>query len=585
MHTHSTYASAWAARGEPIPCVLTAMADEFGGDDPGRPVRADRRRRHRPGHRRDAARSRSPAVLMQNHGVFTIGRHARAAVKAAVMCEDVARTVHLARQLGEPLPIAPGGHRPALRPLPERLRPALTRQSSPMERLTVPYDGHEIWFLTGSQGAVRRGHAAAGRRAVAARSPTPLDAADGDPGPDRVEAGAHRRRRDPPGLPGRQRRRRLRRRHRLDAHVLPGQDVDRRPGRAAQAAAAPAHPGQRRAAVGRDRHGLHEPQPGRARRPRVRLHPDPAGRRRARPSPGTSSDPRGGRADRRVGAGRGRRPPRPRRCGWPGSATTCATSPSPRATRSRPQLRFGVSVNTYGVNDLVDAGRRGRRRGRRRSWSTEYDDPYDVGRRAARRRRAARVAALRRPHRARAARASSTDGGFGAFTTNFEDLGGLRQLPGPRRAAADGRRLRLRRRGRLEDLGRCCACSRSMAAGLPGGTSFMEDYTYHLGPGEPKILGAHMLEVCPTIAARHAEPARSTRWASAAGRTRSGWCSTPAPGPGVRRRAGRPGRPVPAGRQRDRRRAAGRAAARSCRSPARSGSRGRTWPTVGRGAG
>jgi L-ribulose-5-phosphate 4-epimerase len=106
VHTHSPYATAWAARAEPIPCVLTAMADEFGGaipvgpfalignDDIGRGVVATLRG------------SRSPAVLMRNHGVFTVGRNARAAVKAAVMCEDVARTVHLARQLGDPLPIA-----------------------------------------------------------------------------------------------------------------------------------------------------------------------------------------------------------------------------------------------------------------------------------------------------------------------------------------------------------------------------------------------------------------------------------------------------------------------------------------------
>ncbi|GAA4474867.1 L-ribulose-5-phosphate 4-epimerase [Phytohabitans houttuyneae] len=106
VHTHSTYATAWAARGEAVPCVLTAMADEFGaeipvgpfaligGDDIGKGIVATLS-----GHR-------SPAVLMQNHGVFTIGKSARAAVKAAVMCEDVARTVHIARQLGEPLPIA-----------------------------------------------------------------------------------------------------------------------------------------------------------------------------------------------------------------------------------------------------------------------------------------------------------------------------------------------------------------------------------------------------------------------------------------------------------------------------------------------
>jgi L-ribulose-5-phosphate 4-epimerase len=106
VHTHSTYACAWAARNEPIPCVLTAMADEFGGPIPvggfavigddsiGRTV-VETLREHR-----------SPAVLMANHGVFTIGATPRAAVKAAVMCEDVARSVHLARQLGEVVPIA-----------------------------------------------------------------------------------------------------------------------------------------------------------------------------------------------------------------------------------------------------------------------------------------------------------------------------------------------------------------------------------------------------------------------------------------------------------------------------------------------
>jgi len=105
VHTHSTYATAWAARGEEIPCVITAMADEFGGPIPvgpfaiigddsiGRGVVATL-----DGHR-------SRAVLMQNHGVFTIGRDAKDAVKAAVMAEDVARTVHIAKQGGELIPI------------------------------------------------------------------------------------------------------------------------------------------------------------------------------------------------------------------------------------------------------------------------------------------------------------------------------------------------------------------------------------------------------------------------------------------------------------------------------------------------
>jgi L-ribulose-5-phosphate 4-epimerase len=107
VHTHSPYATAWAARGEPIPCVLTAMGDEFGGDIPIGPFALIGNDDIGRGVVATLRGSRSPAVLMQNHGVFTIGRDARAAVKAAVMCEDVARTVHLTRQLGEPIPIKP----------------------------------------------------------------------------------------------------------------------------------------------------------------------------------------------------------------------------------------------------------------------------------------------------------------------------------------------------------------------------------------------------------------------------------------------------------------------------------------------
>jgi L-ribulose-5-phosphate 4-epimerase len=105
-HTHSSYATAWAARGEPIPCVLTAMADEFGGEIPIGPfaligdeeigrVVVDTLADHR-----------SPAVLLRSHGVFTLGPGPRDAIKAAVMCEDAARTVHLARVLGDPIPLA-----------------------------------------------------------------------------------------------------------------------------------------------------------------------------------------------------------------------------------------------------------------------------------------------------------------------------------------------------------------------------------------------------------------------------------------------------------------------------------------------
>jgi len=108
VHTHSSYASAWAARAEPIPCVLTGMADEFGGEIPVGPFALIGNDDIGKGIVATLSGSRSPAVLMQNHGVFTIGRTARAAVKAAVMCEDVARTVHLSRQLGSPVPMAQG---------------------------------------------------------------------------------------------------------------------------------------------------------------------------------------------------------------------------------------------------------------------------------------------------------------------------------------------------------------------------------------------------------------------------------------------------------------------------------------------
>ncbi|PSL05243.1 L-ribulose 5-phosphate 4-epimerase [Haloactinopolyspora alba] len=107
VHTHSTYATAWAARGEAIPCVLTAMADEFGGEIPVGPFALIGDDSIGRGIVGTLDGHRSPAVLMRNHGVFSIGKDARAAVKAAVMCEDVAKTVHVARQLGEPEPIEP----------------------------------------------------------------------------------------------------------------------------------------------------------------------------------------------------------------------------------------------------------------------------------------------------------------------------------------------------------------------------------------------------------------------------------------------------------------------------------------------
>jgi L-ribulose-5-phosphate 4-epimerase len=107
VHTHSNYASAWAARGEAIPCVLTAQADEFGGEIPVGPFAIIGDDSIGRGIVETLTGHRSPAVLMQNHGVFTIGATPKAAVKAAVMCEDVAKTTHLAVALGTPKPISP----------------------------------------------------------------------------------------------------------------------------------------------------------------------------------------------------------------------------------------------------------------------------------------------------------------------------------------------------------------------------------------------------------------------------------------------------------------------------------------------
>jgi L-ribulose-5-phosphate 4-epimerase len=105
VHSHSTYATAWAATGREIPCVLTAMADEFGGPVPIGPFAIIGDESIGEGIVSTLAGHRSRAVLMQNHGPFTIGKSAADAVKAAVMVEDVARTVFIAQQLGEVIPM------------------------------------------------------------------------------------------------------------------------------------------------------------------------------------------------------------------------------------------------------------------------------------------------------------------------------------------------------------------------------------------------------------------------------------------------------------------------------------------------
>jgi L-ribulose-5-phosphate 4-epimerase len=109
VHTHSPHATAWAALGREIPCVLTAMADEFGGAIPCGAFAAiggEEIGREVVRLLREGPNPKSPAVIMQNHGVFAVGATPMAAVKAAVMCEDAARTAAIAHQLGQPVPIS-----------------------------------------------------------------------------------------------------------------------------------------------------------------------------------------------------------------------------------------------------------------------------------------------------------------------------------------------------------------------------------------------------------------------------------------------------------------------------------------------
>jgi L-arabinose isomerase len=160
------------------------------------------------------------------------------------------------------------------------------------------------------------------------------------------------------------------------------------------------------------------------------------------------------------------------------------------------QIRLGVAVNGYSVSDLGDAVR-AVPEAAVDDLIEAYESSYELV--PSLRAKGADREALREAARIEAAlRTFLTDGGFGAFTDTFENLDGLRQLPGIacQRLMADGYGF-----GAEGDwkTGVIVRLIKVMARGLPGGTSFMEDYTYHLDPDGPKVLGAHMLEVCPTI--------------------------------------------------------------------------------------
>jgi len=164
--------------------------------------------------------------------------------------------------------------------------------------------------------------------------------------------------------------------------------------------------------------------------------------------------------------------------------------------KTEAEIRFGVSVNTWGVNELVE----------RVDAAAEADvdalidiylDAYDVVPEL--RPDGARHESLRYGARIELGlRSFLEEGGFTAFTTSFEDLGGLRQLPGlaVQRLMADGYGFGGEGDWKTAVLIRA---AKVMGAGLPGGASLMEDYTYNLVPGEESILGAHMLEICPSL--------------------------------------------------------------------------------------
>ena len=188
--------------------------------------------------------------------------------------------------------------------------------------------------------------------------------------------------------------------------------------------------------------------------------------------------------------------------------------------------RFGVSVNTYGVNDLVlridqvtDA--------EIDLLVADYDQQYEV------------VPALRRAVTAHALRYAAQielglrqflqAGNFGAFTTNFEDLGGLRQLPGiaVQRLMADGYGFGGEGDWKTSVL---LATIKAMGRNQDGGTSFMEDYTYHLARARRRFSARTCSRSAPP-SPRTSRGSKSTRWESAVGRTPYGWSSTPNPGP------------------------------------------------------
>jgi L-arabinose isomerase len=161
------------------------------------------------------------------------------------------------------------------------------------------------------------------------------------------------------------------------------------------------------------------------------------------------------------------------------------------------EMKFGFAVNTHGVGDLVAAVDKIAEKDIS-TLCAEYEKSYAVA--PALRKGGARHDELRYSARLELGMGDFLeDGGYKGFTTPSRTCTAS-PAPGPGHAAPHGHRLRLRRRRRLEDR-HARPRHEGHGAGLPGGTSFMEDYTYHLSPKGHQVLGAHMLEICPSIAA------------------------------------------------------------------------------------
>ena len=192
------------------------------------------------------------------------------------------------------------------------------------------------------------------------------------------------------------------------------------------------------------------------------------------------------------------------------------------------EMTFGFATNGYGVGDLVARNQKVRDAAVGQASSLAYEVRI-FG-------RAGTCVAGGKRHDSLidgakielGLRAFLEAGGFKGYTDTFEDLHGIKQLPGvaSQRLMADGYGFGAEGDWKTAALVRAM---KVMGEGLPGGTSFMEDYTYHLPAGGGQVLGAHMLEICPSRSPRASRRSKSIRSASAARKIRCVWCSTRRP--------------------------------------------------------